>query len=143
MAYSKQVEEYRRQQVNSASPLQLVIMLYDGALRFMDRAAEAIEARQREEQNAMLQRAQRIVTELMSCLDMNQGGEIAQNLLGLYTFVYSELVEANLTDDPQRVRNAARVMSELREGWNDLQQQLKGPTLTVVDGTTGSVAAAA
>jgi len=142
VAYSKQVEEYRRQSVNSASPLQLVIMLYDGAMRFMDRAAAAIQAKDLEAQNHNLQRAQRIITELISCLDMKQGGEVAQNLLGLYSYVYSELIEANLEDDAVRIQNATRVLSELREGWAELEQKMKAPALNVVEGGNGTGSAA-
>ncbi len=104
-----------------ASPVQLVVMLYDGAIRFMEEGKRAMEERNYEVQNAKLQRAQKIVMELMGSLDFAQGGEVAKNLLKLYEFVLAELVEANITDDPQRISNAQHTMRELREAWAAIQ----------------------
>src|SRR5438874_1610746 len=86
LAYGKFVQEYQKGAVNGASPVQLVIMLYDGALRFMEAGRHAMIAKDVEKQNASLQKAQKIVMELMSCLDMQNGAEIARNLLALYTY---------------------------------------------------------
>jgi len=142
LAYQKHIDEYRRQSVTSASPLQLVVMLYDGALRFMEQSLAAMAAQELERQNDRLVRAQRIIAELIGTLDMEQGGEVAKNLLGLYTFAYNELVEGNLRDDADRIRNAIRVMSELRDGWMELEQRGRGPSLSVVDGGAGAPIAA-
>jgi flagellar protein FliS len=100
-------------------------MLYDGALRFMDEAKRALESGDLELQNTKLQKAQKIVTELMGSLDFSAGGEIAQNLLALYTFVLNELVEANIYDDAARIDNAVKTMSELREGWVQVEELSK------------------
>lgn len=100
-------------------------MLYDGAIRFMDQGIAAIEQSDLEVQNQSIQKAQRIVMELMSCLDMRQGSEIAKNLLSLYTFVLQELVEGNMKDDADAIKRARKVMSDLREGWDELSQQTK------------------
>lgn len=108
-----------------ASPVQLVVMLYDGALRFMEEGKRAMAAKDLETQNFKLQRAQKIVVELMSTLNLQQGGEIAKNLLSLYTFVVNELVEGNIHDDPTKIDNAMRTMSELRDGWYQLEQMTK------------------
>ena len=133
MSTSKHVFEYRKQAVNGASPLQLVIMLYDGALRFMEAGRHAIVARDIERQNSNLQKAQRIVSELTSCLDMAQGGEVARNLFALYTFCYNQLVAANVEDRPELVEQAMKIMSELRESWVQLEHQMKNPVVEVQD----------
>ena len=127
MAKGRFVEEYRKGAVNGASPLQLVIMLYDGALRFMEGGKAAIIAKDLDKQNYNLQKAQRIIAELISCLDINQGGEIARNLLALYTFVTEELVNANLHDDPNRVAVCIRIMTDLRSTWTELESSLRAP----------------
>ena len=106
-----------------ASPVQLVVMLYDGAIRFMEEGKRAMEEKNYEVQNSKLQRAQKIVMELMGSLDFAQGGDIAKNLLKLYEFVLAELVEANINDDPSRIVNAQTTMRELREGWVAIQSQ--------------------
>lgn len=107
----------------SASPVQLVVMLYDGSLRFMEEGKRAIIAKDLATQNAKLQRAQKIVMELMSTLNFNAGGEISKNLLSLYSFVLNELVEGNMNDDPDRIDVAMKTMSELREGWVTIEAQ--------------------
>jgi len=123
VAYAKPHLEYRKSAVGGASPVGLVVMLYDGALRFMERGKIAIAAHDLAAQNEALQKAQRIVLELMGALDMRKGGEIAQNLLGLYGFVLSELVAANTDDDATRVDNAVQTMTELRAGWAELESR--------------------
>ncbi|HLO99575.1 MAG TPA: flagellar export chaperone FliS [Fimbriimonas sp.] len=123
MSYGKQVQAYRQNAVMSASPVQLVVMLYDGSLRFMEEGKRAIIAKDLATQNAKLQRAQKIVMELMSTLNFNAGGEISKNLLSLYSFVLNELVEGNMNDDPDRIDVAMKTMSELREGWVTIEAQ--------------------
>lgn len=106
-----------------ASPVQLIVMLYDGAIRFMEEGKRAMIDKNYEVQNAKLQRSQKIVMELMGSLDFSQGGDIAKNLLKLYEYVLAELVEANITDDPTRIENAQSTMRELREAWATIQSQ--------------------
>ncbi|MBA4292094.1 flagellar export chaperone FliS [bacterium] len=117
------VHQYRKAAVNSASPLQLVIMLYDGAIRFMNQAKDAMEKRELERQNEACKRAQDIISELMSCLDLKQGGEIAQNLFALYTFTFDRIVQANIEDNPVLIDQSIQVLAELRESWATLEQQ--------------------
>lgn len=121
MSYANGANAYRKNAAMGASPVQLVVMLYDGAIRFMEEGKRAMEEKNYEVQNAKLQRAQKIVMELMGSLDFAQGGEVAKNLLKLYEFVLAELVEANITDDPQRISNAQHTMRELREAWAAIQ----------------------
>ncbi|HXH59827.1 MAG TPA: flagellar export chaperone FliS [Fimbriimonadaceae bacterium] len=122
MAYSS-IDQYRKSSVSSASPLQLVVLLYDGALRFMEAGKHAMIQRDVYRQNESLTKAQRIVCELLSTLDLDKGGEIAQNLASLYTYVYNRLVQANIEDKPELVDEAMAVMSELRESWVELERE--------------------
>jgi flagellar protein FliS len=114
------IQEYRRQSVEGASPLQLVVMLYDGALRFIEAGKEAVRANDLHRQNDQFQRAQRIITELMSCLDMKEGGEVAANLANLYGYAYNQLVIANINNDESAADHAAKVLLELRQSWAEL-----------------------
>ena len=95
-------------------------MLYDGALRFMEAGKHAMSAKERSKQNDYLQRAQKIVMELMSCLDMDQGADVAKNLLSLYSYVLNELVVGNMSDSSAHIDRAIKVMSDLRESWSEL-----------------------
>ncbi len=92
-------------------------MLYDGALRFMEAGKHAMKLRDIERQNKSLKQAQKIVRELTSCLDMQNGGEIAKNLFGLYVYVNNELVSANVEDKVEPIDRSIRILSELRESW--------------------------
>lgn len=126
MAHATQyIDQYRKNAVGGASPLQLVVMLYDGALRSMEAGKQAIASQDLFRQNEQLQKAQRIVSELMASLDMDRGGEVAKNLLSLYTFVYNRLVDANIEDRPEYVDEAIVVMSGLRESWVQLEGQAR------------------
>jgi len=127
VASGRQLAAYRKTAVETASPLDLILMLYDGALKFLDRGRAAMERRDLSEQNESLTRAQAILTELAVCLNMEQGGEVAANLLGLYSYMSSRLVEANVHDDPKPIEEVARLLTELREAWATLaaQERLK------------------
>lgn len=134
MAYGRFVQEYQKGAVNGASPVQLVIMLYDGALRFMEAGKHAMATRDLEKQNSNLQKAQKILTELMSCLDMQNGGDIAKNLLALYTFAYDQLVQANMKDDPKGIDNSIQMFSQLRESWVEIEKSVKAQALGPAEG---------
>jgi flagellar protein FliS len=125
MAYGRFVQEYQKGAVNGASPLQLVIMLYDGAIRFMEAGKYGIEHQDLELQNKNLQKAQKIVLELMSCLDMEKGGEISTNLLALYTYVLNELVEANVGDKTEPVDRCIKILCDLRESWVEVDRMTR------------------
>jgi flagellar protein FliS len=128
MGYNKGAQAYRQNAVMGASPVQLVIMLYDGAIRFMQEGKAAMLNKDYETKNFKLQRAQKIVMELISTLDLRNGGEIATNLMSLYTFVVNELVEGNLYDKPENIDNAMKTMGELRDSWVELEKQSKTKT---------------
>ncbi len=117
MAYGNQAQEYRKNAVLGASPAQLVVMLYDGALRFIEAGRAAMRAKDITRQNEALQRAQKIVSELLSTLDHDKGGEIATNLANLYYFVLSSLMEANIHDKEEPLDAASATLRELREAW--------------------------
>jgi len=125
LAYGRFVQEYQKGAVNGASPLQLVIMLYDGAIRFMNGGKRGIETADLELQNTNLQKAQKIVMELTSCLDMEKGGEVSKNLLALYTYVIGELVEANVGDKVEPIDRCIKILSDLRESWVEIDKMTR------------------
>lgn len=102
-------------------------MLYDGAIRFMEAGKYGIENKDLETQNKNLQKAQRIVMELMSCLDMDKGADIAKNLLALYSYVLNELVEANIGDRTEPIDRCIKILSDLRESWVEVERMSRTP----------------
>ena len=124
MAQGRFAQEYRKNAVNGASPLQLIVMLYDGALKFMDAGRAAMVGKDIPKQNQMLQKAQKIVMELMSCLDMEQGGEIARNLSALYVYCMRCIIEAR-ADNTAMLDEAERHITRITEAWKKATDELR------------------
>ncbi len=97
----------------------------------MEAGKVAIVARDIEKQNHYIQKAQKIVLELMASLDMARGAEISQNLLALYTFILEQLVAANVEDRTEPIDFAMRTMSELRESWVEVDKSVRAPMVEV------------
>ncbi|MEW6582099.1 MAG: flagellar export chaperone FliS [Actinomycetota bacterium] len=110
------LEQYQARTIQTASPGQLVVMLYDGFLRFAGQAQEALERGDLVQAANRLTRAQDIVQELRVTLDMSQG-VIAQNLASLYLYVTERLTQARLRKAPGEVEEARRLMADLRGVW--------------------------
>ena len=108
-------EAYKRQQIMTATPEALTLMLYNGALRFMKEGLEAMEAKQWEHCNNSLQKAQKIILEFQATLKMEY--EISQQLMPLYSYVYNSLVEANMRSKPEKVTECMDIIRELRDAW--------------------------
>tara|TARA_B100001123_G_scaffold321328_1_gene360363 strand:- start:204 stop:644 length:441 start_codon:yes stop_codon:yes gene_type:complete len=132
--YSKKVaRSYKAQSIETASPGKLVLMLFDGALRFMDAAKKGFEeedfTKRNEDVNNNLIRAQNIVMELQGSLDMSVKGDLPGTLYRLYDFVVYQLQQSNLKKDAEPIDHAYKTISELREAWEEmLSQNQDGPT---------------
>ncbi len=116
-------QTYRQTQAETASPVELVVMLYRGAVRFTDAAVSALEARELEAAHTNLVRTQAIISELLESLDDERGGEIARNLSALYTYIDQQLVEANVRKSPEPARAALGLLRELLEAWATVARQ--------------------
>ncbi|NCB37719.1 MAG: flagellar export chaperone FliS [Erysipelotrichia bacterium] len=114
---------YRKTQVETASPEALILMLYDGALRFMNQAEIAFEEKNLEQISNLLLRVQAIFAELMTALDKEQGGEIAVNLERLYVFFLEKLGEANVKKDIKPMLEIKPLIQNLRNTWEVAMQQ--------------------
>jgi flagellar protein FliS len=115
-------EHYRKAQIETATPAQLILMLYDGAIRFCTLGKEAMLAKRLEEQNTNLVKAQRIIGELTGSLNQEVGGEIARNLFSLYLYMLQELVKANLYANPEPIDMVVAQLSELRDSWREAER---------------------
>jgi flagellar protein FliS len=106
--------------MQSRTPLELVAMLYDGAVRFTVQARDAVERRDIPARREAVSRVIAIVSELQSTLDVARGGEIAASLDRLYTFVLDRLMSASFNQDPAPLNEALTVLTTLREGWSGI-----------------------
>ncbi|MGE0316138.1 MAG: flagellar export chaperone FliS [Vicinamibacterales bacterium] len=109
---------YRRVDAQSRSPLELVVMLYDGGLRFVGEARDATSRRDRLARANAISRALAIVGELQNTLNMEQGGAIAEELDRLYSYLTSRLVEATATGGVEPLDEAQKLLGMLREAWS-------------------------
>jgi flagellar secretion chaperone FliS len=116
---------YHHNAVATAAPEQLVVMLFDGALRFSRRAVASFEAGQRPQATQNIARMSSIVNELNATLDMEAGGDIATNLRSIYSFINRHLIAAVRESDPHRVRQAANMLAELREAFAEAAKGVK------------------
>jgi flagellar secretion chaperone FliS len=115
-AYAPAPNVYRESAVLTATPEQLVVMLYDGANRFLTQSAVAMRESRPAIAGEKLRRAEAIIDELLATLDMSVG-EIAQQLQALYVFFKEHLMAARLEQSPAKVEQVARFMRELRTSW--------------------------
>jgi flagellar protein FliS len=118
--YNVALQAYRRSQTETASPLKLVALLYEGMLQAVRRARQELEMGNYEATHNSLVRAQRIVEELDCALDVEQGGEIAQNLRRLYDFLTQRLIQANLTKSPQNMAEVEAMILAMHQMWADM-----------------------
>jgi flagellar secretion chaperone FliS len=113
-------ENYHNTHIMTASPMELILMLYDEAVKSLGKAEEAfkIEGPGRiQEINNNLLHAQDIITELTASLNFEKGGEIASNLYKLYEFMIHQLSQANINKKVKPVREVKALMIELKEAW--------------------------
>jgi flagellar secretion chaperone FliS len=127
----KQGRDYVRSQVETASQTQLVLMLYDGGIRFLSVGKERMLAGNLEEKNRFLVKGQRIIAELLSALDLEKGGEVAANLHRLYAYMLQQVVEANLYERPEQVSEVIDLLRELRSSWEEIDRQSRPTSIRV------------
>jgi len=122
MALSNPYAQYRQNSVETASPTRLVVMLYDGAIRFLCQAVPAMRARKYDDQSKYIGKAQAIVAHLRDTLDHQAGGAVAGHLGGLYAGLLDALTDANIHDKPERVEQVIEALRELREAWVEVDR---------------------
>jgi flagellar protein FliS len=111
---------YRKTEVQSRTPLELVVMLYDGALRFTGVAKDAISRGDIRGRSEAISRALAIVSELQNTLDVERGGEMAASLDDMYRYVTQRLVQATIKNDAEPLDEVRRLLETLRDGWQTI-----------------------
>ena len=110
-------QSYQANAVLTAPPGRLLVMLYDGAGRFLRRASAAMQAGEVAKCNTALQRAEAIVDELIVTLDHDRGGELAGSLRDVYLFCLRHLNEARLEKEPAKIDEVVALLAELRDAF--------------------------
>ncbi|MCL2765103.1 MAG: flagellar export chaperone FliS [Treponema sp.] len=131
MAYKNASSTYKETKIKTAGQGQLIVMLYDEAVKQLTKAIEFLELNKSDKKdpgriehiNKAVMKTEEILTELMVSLDFEQGGEISKNLFSLYTWFNRELVEANISQDVSRMLAVRNMLSELRNTWSAVASQ--------------------
>lgn len=127
-------QQYLKTRVLTATPEQLQMMLYDGALRFGEQARAALEKKQYDQSYALIVRVQRIITELSSSLKHDVSPDLCGKLAALYNYAYRQLIEANVSHSLERLDDAMSVLRYQRETWDLLLKQLSRQKMVGIAG---------
>lgn len=109
---------YKQNSVTTASPGELTLMLYNGCLKFLNKAKLAIHDKNVQEKNINLQKAQAIISELRATLNMEI--EISKNMMALYEYMNNRLVEANIHNDITIIEEVEGLVTEFRDTWKEV-----------------------
>lgn len=126
MAYNP-MAAYGTNKVTTATPAELTLMLYEGAIKFCNIAKMAMEKKDIEKANANIQKARNIIVELQTTLNFDY--PVAKDFDTIYTFVFEKLVVANVTKDPAVVDEILEELRDLRDVWKQVMRNAKDPRI--------------
>jgi len=130
--------QYKQTQITTANQGKLIVMLYDGAIKFLNIALENMSPKTYDVVNNNIIKAQDIITELLLSLNMDEGGEISQNLFNLYMYFKRQLLEANIKKDAEIVAQILKLLKELREAWDQISANETRSDKNINIGSKGS-----
>ena len=131
MSYKNASSTYKETKIRTAGQGQLIVMLYDEAVKQLTKALELLELNKTDKKDPgrfeqiskSVMKTEEIITELMVSLNFDQGGEISKNLFSLYTWFNRELVEANISGDIDRLATVKNMLVELKNAWGAVASQ--------------------
>ena len=123
MAYGRILNQYQKTNIETAGKVDLVIMCYEKAIQFLNQARDFYERNEFENKAKAIQKALAILNELQTCLNIEQGGQIARNLDAIYSYLTRRLLEGDINRDVTSLEEAVRILSELKEGWEGITSQ--------------------
>ncbi|MBF0628179.1 MAG: flagellar export chaperone FliS [Magnetococcales bacterium] len=119
------LRSYKSSRANTASREDLLILLYEGAIRFLERSIEELKGGSLSDHKMSLRRGIAIIAELQNTLNFEKGGELAIQLFDLYGYMLDRLTQANLRKDAEFIREVIRHLNTLLEGWREAVRQVK------------------
>lgn len=132
------LKQYQQTQVQTSSPERILIMLYDGAIQFLNKARVAIQNKNIQESHNNIIGAQKIIAEFMNTLDMKKGGELAQNLYNLYEYMHFTLIQANMKKDIALIDEVLVFLKELKQTWEEAIKIAAKEKTQVTQNSSGS-----
>ena len=125
MTYGRKLAQYRKTDVETAGKLDLVVMCYENAIRFLKQAKGHYESGAFEEKARALQKVFDIISELKAALNMEKGHKIAANLGAIYDYLLRSLLEGDLRRDLDAFESAIQILAELKEAWETIASRSK------------------
>lgn len=127
MAYGNAAKAYGQNKVTTASPAELTLMLYDGAVKFCNVAVVALEKKDYETTNINIQKCRNIIVELTSTLDHKY--PVAKDFENVYNYIFALLLDANMKKDMDSLQRALEEIRGMRDTWKEVMKRAKGPQL--------------
>lgn len=130
------VNAYKQTTVKTANQGQIIVMLYDEAVKQLEYAKQLLDdgTKELDKVNNAIGKAQDVLTELTVSLDFEQGGEMAQNLFSLYMFFNNQLTQANIEKDTDRLAQVCTFLGDLREAWAQIASKVGNTSGTAARG---------
>lgn len=116
---------YHQTNITTASREKILLMLYEGCIRFFKKTKLAMEAKNTAQKGEMLAKAQDIVAELLNSLDHEKGGDISKQLEALYIYIFDQSTEANIENNPEKIQICINILETLYDGWKGAIDQLQ------------------
>ena len=126
------LKQYQRTEVETATPEKILILLYDGAIQFLNKAIISLDEKNIQEIHNNIVGAEHILLEFMNTLDFEQGGDFAVRLNALYQYLYNRLVEANMKKDKEIIKEVLEFLVDLRATWKQAINMTKAEAQTVM-----------
>ncbi|WP_121663627.1 flagellar export chaperone FliS [Metabacillus litoralis] len=120
MAINNPYAAYQQNSIQTASPGEVTLMLYNGCIKFIKQAVQAINESNLEEKNINIQKAQKIITELMITLNMDL--DISKNMVVMYEYINHRLIEANVKNDTEILNEVEQYVVDFRDTWKQVIQ---------------------
>ncbi|HPI41554.1 MAG TPA: flagellar export chaperone FliS [Pseudobdellovibrionaceae bacterium] len=120
-----QYQKYKTSSIQSASREKILLLLYEGAIKFTKMAITAAEEKNISERCTNLGRAYDIIMELNNTLDHRIGGDVAKNLEQLYMFMMEQFTKANISGDPAPLKSNLKILENLYQGWVQAVEKVK------------------
>ncbi|MBT3366208.1 MAG: flagellar export chaperone FliS [Nitrospina sp.] len=120
MVPSRYHNQYRKNEISTSSQGRLILMMYEGAIKFSTMAIQSIESGDIAGQGKYINKTHDIINELSLALDLKKGGEVALRLESLYQYMLSQLTLANIKSDRKSLEDVVKILSPLAEAWEQL-----------------------
>jgi flagellar protein FliS len=123
---NEKLQNYQAADILGKSGPELVVKVYDGAIGSMNNAVENYKAQDYESGYEAMEKAKKFIVHLYTTLDKDRGGDIAENLAKLYAFIVEQINFVQATKDLTKITDSVQILQNIREGWVQLAQDVKG-----------------